>query len=232
MKAKTLIILLIGVLSIPTSLRAQQCLGVAIKEGTGYEVLTYDGRGKETGKLIYNIKKVTQEGGKTMVDVELETFDKRKSVMANTFQLTCDGKEMRMDTRMAMGGQQSEAYGEMKMNFTSTDLIYPSDLSVGQTLPDGSLHGEGSMGAMVFTMDTQMKNRKVEAREQVTVPAGTFDAYKVTTDMQFDMKAGIKSSSTMQLISYRTNDVLFDIKSETYRNGKLITSSVLSKIIK
>lgn len=84
----------------------------------------------------------------------------------------------------------------------------------------------------MMTMSMAMTNRKVDGQESITTPAGTFNAYKITSDVAFDNRAmGIPIRSTMKTVSYRTNDLLFDVKSETYnKNGKLMGYTLLSKI--
>ena len=82
----------------PVVLRAQECMGIALKEGSGYEMLSYDAKGKENGRLVYKIKKVSQEGPDTVVEMDFESYDKKdKSQMTNTFTMRCNGNEMRLD---------------------------------------------------------------------------------------------------------------------------------------
>lgn len=46
--------------------------------------------------------------------------------------------------------------------------------------------GENSM--TMTSTDMYLKNRKVEKKEDITTPAGTFACYKITYDMDMDMK--------------------------------------------
>ena len=117
----------------------------------------------------------------------------------------------------------------MEMKFTSKDIVFPAKLSVGQTLPDASLHGEGSNGPMMTT-DMTITNRKVMSKETITVPAGTFDTYKVTSDMNVATRAIVKINFDFNTVSYRSDKVLWDVKTETYRKGKLMAITELSKI--
>lgn len=194
-------------------------------------MISLDKRGKETGRIVYKFKKVTQEGPDVVVDMDFESFDKKdQSQMSSSVQMRCNGNEMRMDASAMMGQDQSKQYEAFDMQLTSQDIIFPANLSVGQTLPDGSLHGEGGTGPMTLTMDANFVNRKVVGKETITVPAGTFDAYKITTDMNMAVKSVIKMNLDFNTVSYRADKVLWDIKTETYRKGKLIGSTELSKI--
>ncbi|WP_373514765.1 hypothetical protein [Persicitalea sp.] len=216
----------------PLALRAQECMGVSLKQGSGYELLSYDAKGKENGRMIYKVKKVSKDGPDTVIEMDLETFDKKdKSQMTNTFTMRCNGNEMHLDASSMMPQGQGKQFESFDMTFTSKDIIYPANLSVGQTLPDGSLHGEGAAGPMSMTMDTEFVNRKVEGREKITVPAGTFDTFKITSDMNINMKSVMKMNMEFSTVSYRSPKILWDVKTENYRKGKLMGTTVLSKIL-
>ena len=228
----TLTLILAFLLFSPLALRAQECMGVTLKQGSGYEVLSYDAKGKENGRMVYKIKKVSKDGPDTVIEMDLETFDKKeKSQMTNTFTMRCNGNEMRLDASSMMPQGQSKQFENFDMTFTSKDIIYPANLSVGQTLPDGSLHGEGASGPMAMTMDTEFINRKVDGRESITVPAGTFDTFKISSDMNISMKSVMKMNFDFSTVSYRSPKILWDVKTETYRKGKLMGTTVLSKIL-
>ncbi|RYF54973.1 MAG: hypothetical protein EOO39_38625 [Cytophagaceae bacterium] len=89
-----------------------------------------------------------------------------------------------------------------------------------------------SGGNSMMTMNMTMTNRQVDSQESITTPAGTFNAYKITADISLDNRAmGIPIRSSLKSVSYRTNELLFDVKSETYnKNGKLMGYTMLSKI--
>ena len=223
--------LLIFTLS-PFALRAQECMGIVLKEGSGYEILSYNARGKENGRMIYRVKKVSKDGPDTVIEMDFESFDKKdKSQMTNTFTMRCNGNEMRLDASSMMPQGQGQQFESFDMTFTSKDLVYPANLSVGQKLPDASLHGEGSAGPMSMETNTDFINRKVESQEKVTVPAGTFDTFKITSDMNVDIKSVMKMNYEFKTVSYRSPKILWDVKSETYRNGKLMGTTVLSKVL-
>jgi hypothetical protein len=207
-------------------------MGVTLKEGSGYEMISYDGRDKESGRMIYRVKDVSKDGAATVIKLDFEAFDKKgKPTMTSTYTLRCTGNEMRVDASAMLGEEQRKSFESFDMKFTSKDIVYPANLSVGETLPEGSLHGEGSAGPMNITTDMTMTNRKVVGKESVTVPAGTFEAYKITSDMNVNTKTVMNMGFEFETVSYRTNNILWDIKSETYRKGKLVGKTVLSKIL-
>ncbi|WP_247236282.1 hypothetical protein [Telluribacter sp. SYSU D00476] len=225
------ILLLLGLITMGLELWAQNCLGVSVKEGSGFEMKSYDGKGKENGTLLYKIRNVTAEGGATVMDVEFESLDKKgTSQMKSLYKMRCDGNQLMMDANALVSEEQLRMFRDMQMKFTSNDVVYPGQLSVGQQLKDASLHGEGTSGPIPVTFDMDIKNRKVEGQQKVTVPAGTFDAYKVTSDMAVKTKMGVGMTIEVQSIAYRVPGMLWDVKSETYRRGKLIGYTELSKV--
>ncbi|HEV7349083.1 hypothetical protein [Telluribacter sp.] len=230
MKRLLLVLGIVWYLAVP-EVQAQNCLGVPVKEGGGFEMVSYDSKGKTTGTLLYKFKNVKTEGGATVIDMEFESFDKKgTSQLKNLYQMRCDGNQLVLDANSLVAMEQQRMFKDMNMKFTSSDIIYPGQLAVGQQLQDASIHGEGASGPLNVTFDMGMNNRKVEAQEKITVPAGTYDAYKVTSDMTVKTKMGMGMTMEAQSVSYRVPGVLWDVKSETYRKGKLLGYTELSKV--
>lgn len=220
----------IFILSISVSF-AQDCLGINLKAGSGFEMVSFDGKGKSSGRAIYKIMDVKKEGGLTVFTVEFESFsNKDKSDLKSTYQMRCDGNSIMVDASSLINEAQMKSLENFDMKFTSTDILFPNSLSVGQKLQDASMKGEGSSGPINVSFNMFIKNRQVASKEKITVPAGTFDTFKVTSDMLMETKMGMSIKVDMESISYRSPGVLWDIKSETYRKGKLIGRSELSKI--
>jgi hypothetical protein len=131
---------------------------------------------------------------------------------------------------MALGMQSNMK--DMEMKLKTNKLTYPGKLSVGQKLSDGQMDADLINGGNTMaTMSMTMTNRQVEGQQSVTTPAGTFDTYKVTADMNFENRVmGINIKKSMRVVSYRTNNQILDIKSETYnKNGKLMGYTLLTK---
>ncbi len=73
----------------------------------------------------------------------------------------------------------------MEVQFTSDKLEIPSNLSVGQQLNNGTATMTVSnKGVKIMNMIVSVQNRKVETQEKITVPAGTFDCFKITYDVE------------------------------------------------
>lgn len=229
---KTLLVtFLISSLSTVTCL-AQDCLGMTFKSGMNFELSTYNAKEKSTGKIVYQVKDVRREGPATVMDITAQFQDEKgKQLSPYTIHYTCTGDELVADmSGMLQSIQSGLKDGEMRMK--SNKLVYPGKMSVGQKLADGQMEAEMfSNGSSMMTMNMTMSNRQVESKAPITTPAGTFDTYKVTSDMNVENRMmGIPIRGTMRVVSYRAANQLFDIKSETYnKNGKLMGYSLLSK---
>ncbi|PSL23983.1 TapB family protein [Dyadobacter jiangsuensis] len=210
---------------------AQECAGFAFKEGGGFEMNNYDGKGKALGKLTYKIAKVAKEGSNTVVTIDMESFNtKGKSELKNTYQMKCDGNVLTLDAASLINQEQMKSFQNMEMKFTYDNIEIPSKLSVGEKLKDAAVKGEGKSGPMPVVFNMFIKNRTVAGQEKLTIAAGTYDVYKINSDMNMEMVMGFPVKMEMQTVSYRATGVVWDLKTETYRKGKLMGYSELSKI--
>lgn len=226
-----LVALLINLLS-TVYCAAQDCLGMTFKSGMNYELSTFNARDKPTGKIVYSVKDVRQEGGATVMDITAQFEDEKgKQQPSYTIHYTCTGDELVADMSGMVQSMQS-GMKDAEMRLKSNKLVYPGKLSVGQKLADGQMEAEMlSKGTTMMTMNMTMSNRQVESKAPITTPAGTFDAYKVTSDMSFENRMmGIPIRGSMRTVSYRAANQLFDVRSETYnKSGKLMGYTLLSK---
>jgi hypothetical protein len=127
-----------------------------------------------------------------------------------------------------MSPQIFEQFGEMDYEFSGTDLQIPNDISVGKELPDANMDMTMNMGGMNMTMSVTMKDRKVVGQEDVTTPAGTFNCYVISYNL--DMKMGMnQKGSAKQWIAEGVGLV----KQEDYnKSGNVTSSSLLTSFSK
>ncbi len=117
-----------------------------------------------------------------------------------------------------------EQYKDMEVEMKGTDLILPNNLSVGQTLPDSEMLVTVRIAPINMKMNTNVFNRKVEGRESLTTPAGTFDCYVISFDSEAKMGFNV-SSSGKQWIAQGVGMA----KQESYnKKGKLTGISLLT----
>jgi hypothetical protein len=229
---KNLLLLLICLF--PARLLAQDCLGMALKPGMGYEMQSFSAKDKPNGRMTYLVRNVRKEGAATVVDIEFQSFDEQNKARQapSKIQYTCTGDELVADlSGMAMGAGQAPKDTEMRMK--ANKLAYPRTLTDGQKLPDGQMEADFyKNGSVMVEMSMVIANRLVGPKESLTTPAGTFEVNKVSADM--DMKSrvmGIGIPMSMKSVSYRAGNTIFDVRTETYnKSGKLMGYTVLTKV--
>ncbi|MCX6217154.1 hypothetical protein [Spirosoma sp.] len=213
--------------------QAQTCLGMTFKTGTNFEISQFSAKEKPMGKITYQVKDVRKEGSSTVMDITAQFQDEKGNQRPPyLIHYTCTGNELVADMSGMMQAMQNGGMKDMEMKLKTNKLIYPGKLSVGQKLNDGQMEVEmSSNGSTMMNMNMVMANRQVESKDPITTPIGTFDAFKVSSDVNFENRVmGIPVRSTMRVVSYRTDNQLFDIRSETYnKNGKLMGYSLLTK---
>lgn len=198
------------------------------KEGTQIELTSYDAKNKITGTTQQKIigKETIANGFK--IKFESESFDKKgKSQFKGQYTVKCENGTFYFDMNSMMSGESMKNYKEGDVEIKGDDLDMPSTLTVGQTLKDGTLTIAMKNQAMqMMNMTMSIKNRKVEAIETITTPAGTFECYKITFDVETKMMFNMKSKGTQWI----AKDVGM-VKSESYdKNGKLAGVTLLTAI--
>lgn len=98
-------------------------------------------------------------------------------------------------------------------------MVLPAGMSPGQQLKDASFTLEMTSPIPV-TMTSNITNRKVDAIEQVTTPAGTFECVKVSYDT-FSKVAFIKTEG--RTVEWYTPNIGI-VRSEYYDKKGRVTS--------
>lgn len=209
--------------------RAQNCSQYyPMKEGQSMEYTSYDHKDKVMGSVIYTVSDVVTEGRKTTAKMNLEHKDKNgKVVYESDYTFSCEDNLVKIDFSSLMNEQMMEAVGggEMEMEMTGTDIELPNNLTVGQTLPDANVNMSMNMGAMKMNMTFDMVNRKVESKEDVTTPAGSFECFVITSENNAKMMMTNTSHSSKMWLA----EGVGMIRQDTYnKNGKLMSKVVLT----
>ncbi|MFT5750191.1 MAG: hypothetical protein ACI93S_001467 [Ancylomarina sp.] len=186
------------------------------------------------GKLqaIYSQKiiSIKENAGETvfeMLQIHKDPKHTEKIIMQDTIGFRCKGNEFFIDMEKYLNQKQMEGFKNMEIKLTTDDLMYPSKLSPGMDLKDGSINLE--VGSGLMNMTTTIINRKVEAFEKITTPAGNFECYKISEDLK--SKVGFIKVS-MSNVTWIIQDI-GTIRSESYnKRGKLDTVTELVKIVR
>ncbi len=224
---KKSILFLFSVL-LAASLIAQDCGEgyFPVKSGAFIETKNYDAKGKLSGTNQQTILAVEQMAGGLSLKVKSEQFDnKDKPLSTQELGMRCENGVFYLDMKNFLDPNTMGGMKDMEMSVDGLDLEFPNVLQVGQTLKDGDIQVKFMSGGMsIMNMSVKIYNRKVEAIENITTPAGTFECYKLSYDM--DVKSIMKMTvKATQWVAKHVGAV----KTESYdKNGKLVGYSILT----
>lgn len=177
-----------------------------------------DRKGNPDGKYVYKVSGVTKAAGVTMAQVKSELFDKKgKSLGGGTGTMQCKNGQLMIDMKMMLSPQQMEQFKNADVEGKGAFMDYPAAMSAGQQLPDASFTMNMKTDGLAASVGVDITNRNVEAKEKVTTPAGTWEAYKITYDSKVTMNMGFAIPIKMQMTEWFVPD--FGIVKSTSKWG-------------
>ena len=224
---KTKIIILISVFFISfSSLSQNACKSYyPFEEGTKFEITNYNKKGKKEGVVKYEVTDVN--GNEATIKTVI--FDgKGKEITTSNYKVMCEGNKVSIDFKSLINPDMLKQYKDMDMDITGTNIELPNDLQVGQSLKDANMNMAINMGGITMNMKIDMLNRKVDKKESITTPAGTFDCFALSYDNE--MKMGMK-------MKFKIKEWIAEgvgmVRNESYnKNGKLMGYSELTSFKK
>lgn len=225
---KTVVFLLIFIFMQVIIVFAQDCVSyMPMKQGAIWETQHFDAKNKLSSTVKSQVKDKTTNGSSIKLSVESESFDsKGKTLGKNTYSAGCDNGVFFIDMRGNMDQNGMNSFKDMQVTVNADNLDFPKDPQTGQTLKPGKFSINGQVQGMPggFKMTVDVYNRKVEGKESITAPAGTYDCVKISYDMKTNMMGEIITKG----VEWYAKDVGL-VKSETYDSkGKIMGSSLLS----
>jgi len=217
------VIILIGMVS-----NAQEIF-FPTKEGTVLLYKTFDKKDKVTNKARYTIKHVTVNGNDMDITYLCESINpKDKLLFKEDITIHKKGDKLYFDMGNFINKAAFQQNGEITadVQIKGNKMEVPSNPNPGDVLPDANVEMSMKMGFINMKMSAQVTNRKVEAIEDVTVKAGPFKSYKLTSDV----------NATAMGIKVKTNNIEWYakgvgiVKTEIYEKGKLQSYTELVEI--
>lgn len=205
---------------------AQECsIYFPMKQGSKMQYEVKDRKDKTISTTDYQIKKIENTSQGTVATIEASvTQGKKKMMDSQEFKAICKGDKLSVDFESLMPANMKDNFKNMDYSVDGTNLEYPTNLKVGQNLPDSNVTMTMSMGGMDMKISVDIVNRKVERKEKITTPAGTFDCYVVSFDTQTKTMGQTIESSTIQWLSTGVGM----IQTEDYSKGKLESKTLLT----
>lgn len=209
-------------------LQAQQCSRYyPMEEGTSFQYTNYGKNGKESGIINYTITAASSNGDTSTATMHMTMLDdKGEEIIASEYTLSCSENAVHIDYESLMSNDMLKQFGDMDMDISGTDIELPNDLSVGQTLSDANIKMKMNMGGVNMNMNIETVNRKVESKESITTPAGTFECFVISSETKSKV---MMSNSTFPSRMWLAENIGM-VKQETYnKSGKLMGSMLLTQ---
>ncbi len=191
------LILLVVIAFVGVTLNAQD-LFFPTKEGTVLVYKHFDKKDKVTSIVKYTIKSIKKLGDDMDITYLCEVNDaKDKAVYNEEITIKKRGDKMFFDMTNYMSKAAFQQNGQIpaELQVTGNSLEIPNNPTPDQTLPDASLEMAIKMGFVNMKTTVNVTNRKVEAKEDIKVAAGTFNAYKFTANVN-TIAIGIKVNTS------------------------------------
>jgi hypothetical protein len=201
---------------------------VFFKEGAQIVAASYNAKGEETSKQTTKVLAIKMEDGMTVAEVEGvdEVIGEESKTVHYNYK--CDGNNIYFDVASMFRTDEKNQDG----TFESSLISYPINITDGQTLPDVTGTMKSERNGKKMEMEYHYKERKVEGKEEVTTPAGTFNCFKISNTVQVDMnipgmdEKAIAMMKKMQEGMKTTSITWFApdfgiVKMEMYMNGEL-----------
>ena len=198
---------------------------ILFHKGAVIEGTSYDGAGNETSKTTTTVNNVQHEGGVLTATSSGLMKSAATGDKTMNYVYKCDGNNLYMDINSMI--QNFEGLNHMKGNIKP--LQFPVNISVGQKLPDASYTVSIDKGVKM-DVTSIYKNRTVAAIEKITTTAGSWDCYKVTTDIDSDVQGldeatkkimeAVKAKMKMSMAMWY-NPEMGIVRMEMYNAGKV-----------
>jgi hypothetical protein len=231
---KKSLFLIAALVTIVTSLTAQDCKNYYyLRSYSEVEMTVYDSKGATVAKNVYNVVSVNKDGNALVSNFTTTVKDEKgKELSSGKGTVKCDGENLMIDMQMNMPNIPQLQAMKMETGKAGSFLTYPNNLKVGQTLPEGSFEMNSSTNGMDVTVEYKVANRKVAAKEKITTAAGTWDCFKITTDISISLKM-MAMNMPFNLTAAEWFAPGFGVvKTESYKEGKLVGSMVVTSVKK
>lgn len=205
------------------------------KKGTLFEYAheSKDSSSDENSRM--RVKDVTHENGKTISEI-ITKQQTPEGDMEISLKYVCDGNNFYMDMsgmyeqimeQMPEGtgtdnAQVKDAMDSAEFDMSDGFTAIPKVLYPGMKLPDASFSFTMNTSGMAMTMNSEVTDRVVVAKETVTTKAGTFECMKIRSSTSVQMEVMGMNQNTGQSIDYVwIAPEVGMVKQEAYSNNKL-----------
>lgn len=162
-------------------------------------------KGKESGKMTYLITNGQKTGNSVSATINSEFIDtKGKTITKGTNNVKCENGVMQMNMKVFIPPAQLEQMKSGTATASDVYLEYPATMNIGDQLKDGEFNMDyESASGLKSSIDVSITERKVEGKESVTTPAGTWECFKISAKNRITSRiAGIGIPIKMDVIEW------------------------------
>ncbi len=126
-----------------------------IKKGTQLTYENLDAKNKLTGTDYMTLSDLIEADGMTTMKIHAASKDEKGELLYESdFEAFCKNGVFTVSMESMMSAETMEAYKDMDVKITQTEVMYPNNMAVGMTLPDASMNLKISMdGMQIMSMD-------------------------------------------------------------------------------
>lgn len=199
-----------------------------LADGTTWTYENFNGKGKSVGKNDQKVTAYQATAGGYQATLRTVLYnEKGKKLTEADLDVKCEGGVFIMDMRRFIPQEQQKAFDSYELKFETENLELPSKLSAGQTLKNGSVTMTAVGSPIPMKMTVNITDRKVEGKETITTPAGTFECWKISSKSSTQMQMGVSMNLNFSTAEWFTEKAGM-VKSESYdKNGNLASYTLL-----
>jgi hypothetical protein len=188
-------VFIITLLLVTSKLFAQDCSQyMFMKKNRVIESTSYNKKGYVLRKVVSTVTNIATTNGVTTATVSAEYFNKNgKSDGKKNISYKCDGGKFIMDIGSGSAGQAG-----VNDKLSVSSLEYPTGMKVGDHLSGATSEMENKIGGTTTVATSQITDRTVVSKENVTTPAGTWNCLKITYKTTVTLKGYKMAPQTIE----------------------------------
>lgn len=216
----SLVLIVLGITQIAIG---QDCtVYFPMEEGTTFEMTSYNKKGKEESRGVTTITERTVSGEDLSIMAKTKIYSDKKNEdpISMDYEAKCEDGVFKLNM---FSGFSTEQAGSGMIEVDGDFLDIPANPRAGQKLDDKTIilkiAPNEDTGESLINMKYHIVDREVEAIEDVTTPAGTFNCIKLSYTMNFKFIF----SQTFKIKEWYAEGVGL-VRSETYNKKDKLDS--------
>lgn len=191
--------------------------------------VSYDSKDRRQYSEIWQLVGKSKSDGLIQYNIESEITTRKQNTFYQYFRLVSKDSTFFVGSERYLDPIKLDAYQKMVIKISSDSVAIPVSPIIGQMLPEASCEASilRGTGTVLMSMNVLLINRKVDAMENISTPAGNFNCFKISTNKI--TYGGINKNKTKIFEWYAINVGLVRME-EYHSKGKLISYKVLESL--